>query len=237
MESKARGNPTLRKSAGGARVRAGEAGQKDGGRGPMARIESIDALRRLYKQPSERVRRKQLDRLDDYCRRYIALSPFVLVASSGADGLADVSPRGERPGFVQVLDERRLAIPDRPGNNRLDSMTNLLANPAIGLLFMVPGFQETLRVNGVAEIRDDDDLRARFAVGGRLPATVILVSVREAYFHCAKSIMRARLWEPEARADRGLLPTLGQMIKEQAGLAAPVEDEAEVLARYRETLY
>jgi len=203
----------------------------------MARIESVDRLRRLYKQPSERVRRKQLDRLDDYFRRYIALSPFVLVASGGADGLADVSPRGERPGFVQVLDEHRLVIPDRPGNNRLDTMTNLLANPAIGLLFMVPGFQETLRINGVAEIRDDDDLCARFAVDGRLPVTVILVAVREAYFHCAKSIMRSRLWDPEARVDRGLLPTLGRMIKEQAGLTAPVEDEAEMLARYREILY
>lgn len=202
----------------------------------MARIETIEELRRLYKAPTERALRKQLGFIDRHCRRFIELSPFLLLSTAGADGAADVSPRGERPGFVTVVDEKTLAIPERPGNNRLDSLTNILGNPAVGLIFLIPGFPETLRINGAATIHDDAALRESFAVDGKLPVTVIKVAVREAYLHCAQSILRSRLWDEAAKADRSLLPTMGQMIKDQAGLADPVESQQDMTERYQKQL-
>ncbi|MCG8691701.1 MAG: pyridoxamine 5'-phosphate oxidase family protein, partial [Minwuiales bacterium] len=130
-----------------------------------------------------------------------------------------------------------IAIPDRPGNNRLDTLTNLLGNPEVALIFMVPGVAETLRINGTAEIRDDADLCDRFAVDGKLPLSVVLVTVREAYLHCAKSIMRSRIWDPDARIDRSELPSMGQMIKDQIGSTEPAESQEEMVERYRATLY
>lgn len=176
----------------------------------MARIQSTEALRTLYGAAGERSLRKQLDRLDRHCRRFIELSPFVLVATSGIDGLGDVTPRGDRPGFVTVADDTTLLIPDRPGNNRLDTLMNLIERPGIGLLFLIPGVDETLRVNGTAEIRDDADLLAPFAVDGRLPKTVVRIAVREAYLHCAKAFMRSRLWDPAAQVPRSDLPSMGR---------------------------
>jgi hypothetical protein len=160
----------------------------------------------------------------------------VLLGTSGEGGKADVSPKGDAPGFVQVLDEKTVAIPDRPGNNRIDTLSNLVANPEIGLLFMIPGVEETLRINGAARIDDDPALRERFTVSGKLPATVIVVAVREAYLHCAKSIIRARLWRPEAKVERTVLPTMGQMVFEQTGVGH-AETQAEMLKRYETTLY
>jgi PPOX class probable FMN-dependent enzyme len=157
----------------------------------MARIDSLERLRTIYGTPTARVEAKQLDRLDKYCRIFLDLSPFCVIASQGADGIGDVTPRGDAAGFVAVLDDRTLAIPDRPGNNRIDTLSNVVENPAVGLLFLVPGFDETLRINGYAEVRDDEDLRARFADNGRLPATVLLVRVAEAYLHCGKDFMRS----------------------------------------------
>jgi len=201
------------------------------------KITTVDGLRRRYAAPGTRALAKQLDHLDRHCRHFITLSPFVLLATGGADGRADISPRGEAPGWIHVIDPRHLAIPDRPGNNRLDTLTNLLDDPAIGLLFMIPGVNETLRVNGRAEIRDDDDLRERFTVRGRPPATVIVVAVEEAYLHCAKALMRARLWDPEAQIDRHTFPSLNEMIRDQMGGTGPVESEEAMVARYREILY
>jgi len=203
----------------------------------MSRIDSIDALRRHYGAPKERSLGKEIDHLDRHCRKYISLSPFLTIASQGADGRADSSPRGEAPGFVAILDDRHLAIPDRPGNNRLDTLSNIVENPAVGILFMIPGFREILRVNGRAEIRDDDELRRRFEVGGRLPATVIVVVVGSAYIHCAKAVMRSRLWEDEARTPRQLLPSLSEIIAEQMGREPAAESEADMLAAYRKVLY
>jgi len=203
----------------------------------VAKIDSLDALGRLYKAPSERARLKQLDRLDRHCRRFVELSPLVILASSSPAGGADASPRGGAPGFVRVLDERTLAIPDRPGNNRIDSLANILACPEVGLLFLVPGMDELLRVAGSAEIRDDAELCQSFAVGERRPATVLLVHVREAFLHCGKALMRARLWEADAKIDRATLPSMGEMLKEQIGLAAPAETQEAMLRRYRENLY
>jgi PPOX class probable FMN-dependent enzyme len=203
----------------------------------MGAITSEEALRRVYKEPNDRVRRKQLERLDRHCRRFVELSPFVILATSDADGSVDATPRGGPPGFVRVADERTLLIPDRPGNNRLDSLTNLVANPGVGLLFLVPGVDETLRVNGTVEISDDEGLRSLFQVDGRLPATVLVVSVREAFLHCAKALMRSRLWDQEARVERTALPTMGEMLKDQIGLDGEPESQQAMLERYRSSLY
>ena len=203
----------------------------------MSRIDNIDALRSHYGTPKVRALGKEIDHLDRHCRKYISLSPFLTIASQGADGHADSSPRGETPGFVAVLDDKHFAIPDRPGNNRLDTLTNIVENPAVGVLFMVPGFREILRVNGRAEIRDDEDLRKRFEVNGKLPATVIVVEVESAYIHCAKAVMRSQLWEDDARTERDLLPSLSEIIADQMGREPPAETEEEMLAAFNKVLY
>jgi PPOX class probable FMN-dependent enzyme len=202
----------------------------------MASIDTHAALRDLYGPAGERSLLKQLPQLDRHCRRFIELSPFLLLATSGADGLCDVTPRGDVPGFVSCPDDRTLLIPDRPGNNRLDSLLNIIDRPGVGLLFLVPGIDETLRVNGVAEIRDDDDLRAPFVVDGKLPKTVLKVTVREAYLHCAKAFMRSHLWDANAQVPRDVLPSLGQILKDQINWAT-AETQDEMLDRYRQTLY
>jgi len=202
----------------------------------MARITSPAELRRLYGEPSGRTRDKVLVRLDRHCLRFISLSPFVLIATADAAGAADVSPRGDAPGFV-AASEQRLLIPDRPGNNRIDSLLNMVSCDRVGLLFLIPGVDETLRVNGRAAVRDDEDLRARFAVDGRLPRTVIDIAVEEAFLHCAKAFMRSRLWAREAQLPRSALPTMGEMLRDQIGEAGPAETQEEMLRRYRAVLY
>lgn len=204
----------------------------------MAVIATPEALHAHYGKPGERALKKELAALDPHCRRFIALSPLVLLSSSGGPGEhADVTPRGDRPGFVAVLDETTLAIPDRPGNNRLDTLSNILANPEVGLLFLIPGVDETLRVSGRAEIRDDPELCERFVVNGRPPATVLVVHVRRAFLHCAKALMRARLWATDAQIERTALPTMGRMLKDQIGLAGKPEPQEAMVARYRDELY
>ncbi|ADH89805.1 pyridoxamine 5'-phosphate oxidase-related FMN-binding protein [Ancylobacter novellus DSM 506] len=202
----------------------------------MARLTSPEQLRALYASPRERSRRKVLPVLDPHCRTFIGLSPLVMLASFGADRRADVTPRGDAPGFVQVEDAGTLLLPDRPGNNRLDTLTNLLANPAIGLLFLIPGVDETLRVNGRAFIHDDADLLARFEVDGRLPVTVLRVEVEEAYLHCAKAFMRSHAWDASHFIERARLPSMGEMLRDQLNLAT-AETQAEMLERYKATLY
>jgi PPOX class probable FMN-dependent enzyme len=202
----------------------------------VSHITDLEALRALYGPVGKRSALKQLDRLDVHCRRFVERSPFVLLSTTGADGLGDVTPRGDAPGFVAVEDDRTLLIPDRPGNNRLDSLTNILERPGVGLLFLVPGVDETLRVNGTAEIHADPGLLSRFTVDGKAPRTVLRIAVREAYLHCAKAFMRSRLWDPAARIDRGTLPSMGEMLRDQLNLAEG-ESQAEMLRRYEATLY
>lgn len=203
----------------------------------MARIETVDQLCSAYPQPSDMVRKKQLSALEKHCKKVVSLSPMVLVGTSDAHGGQDVTPRGGEPGFVQVIDDRTLALPDWPGNNRLDTLSNLLERPGVGLLFLVPGLDETLRINGKVEIRDDEDLRRRFETAGKIPRTVLLVKVEEAYLHCAKAFMRSKLWSPESRIQRDALPSIGQMIKDQLSLDGPVQSRAEMTERYAKVLY
>ena len=202
-------------------------------------IESVEALRQLYPQASARSRAKQLDRLDEAMRRFVAHAPLCVLASAGtAGGLLDASPRGGPPGFVQVADERTLLIPDATGNNRLDTLENLVADPRIGVLFLVPGVDEVLRVNGAARLRDEALFTQRFATPGatRLPALVIEVQVQEAYLHCPKALMRAQVWNPDARVAPGIFPSMNAMLKSQLGGAIVTETDEEAAARYRTQL-
>ena len=205
----------------------------------MTRVTDLDALRALYGTVRERSRRKQLDRLDPHAKHIISLAPFVVIATAGPDGLGDATPRGDAPGFVTVEDDRTLLLPDRPGNNRLDTLQNLIERPGIGLLFLIPGMDETLRVNGTAEILADPALNARFAVDGKLPKTVLRITVREVYIHCAKALMRSRLWDPAAQIDRSIFPSMGEMMRDQIGVVEGVKTETqfEMVERYKQTLY
>jgi PPOX class probable FMN-dependent enzyme len=195
-------------------------------------------LRELYPAPNERAVRKELDHLDVHCRRFIELSPFVVMASAAAgdDGPLDASPRGGTPGFVKVLDATTLLIPDAPGNNRLDSLANIVATERVGLLFLVPGIDESLRINGAAHVSDAPDLLAHFAHEKHPPRVVVRVTVQQAYLHCAKALMRSHLWSAAAQVERSALPTIGRMINDQLGLATPPETQAAMLARYAKDL-
>ena len=179
------------------------------------RITDLAALRELVGTPSERAVKKQLAALDQHCRAFIARSPFVLLGTSSVDGRCDVSPKGDQPGFVLVLDDQTLVIPDRPGNRRLDSLQNILANPHVGLLFLIPGMDETLRVNGTAELVRGEDLLDRMAMNGKRPVLGIKVHVEETFLHCARSFLRAQLWAPERFIAREEMPSLARMITDQ----------------------
>jgi len=197
----------------------------------------MSTLRECYPEPSERAVLKTQHVLDAHMTRFIALSPFLCLGSSSAEG-ADVTPRGDQPGFVHVLDASTLLIPDWPGNNRLDTLMNIEANPHIGLLFLIPGFNESLRVNGVAEVSLDPALLGRWDVKGKHPRSVLKVSVREAFLHCGKAILRSKLWEEHARVDRSALPPYGQMLKDQIDVRDSAEEiQASVEESYKTRLY
>jgi uncharacterized protein len=191
---------------------------------------SREELRAHYKAPGQNAVRKEMQALDAHSKGFIGKSPFVLIGSSDGNGNADVTPKGDRPGFVTVLDDTTVAIPDRPGNNRLDTLENIVANPAVGLLFLIPGMDETLRINGEARITADSGMRERLAAEGKLPAAVVVVSVKAVYMHCAKAFMRSELWKPSSWPDRKSLPTLGQILKDQLALSEPAEETDRWLA-------
>ena len=209
----------------------------------MAERDSRDAvdgearLRDLYPEPSELARKKCISRLDRHCRKFISLSPFLCIGTSRADG-GDVSPRGDAPGFVQVLDDTTILIPDRPGNNLLDSLSNVTENPNVGILFLIPGIEETLRINGVASVVTDENALAGMEVNGKWPRSALKVEVREAFLHCAKAIRRSRLWDDDYRVERNTFPTLGRMLTDQIETELTA-DEAEdrVQDSIRDRLY
>jgi PPOX class probable FMN-dependent enzyme len=199
-------------------------------------ITDVDALRAHYGAASERALKKQLGHLDAHCVRFLELSPMMLLATSDGARL-DVSPKGDAPGFVRPDGPGAVLVPDWPGNNRLDGLENILRHPQVGLIFLIPGLRETLRINGRASIHDEAEMRARFETRGRLPLTVLRVEVEEVFLHCAKAFMRSRLWEPESWPARAALPKGGEILRDHIADGAPALSDEEITARYAPTLY
>ncbi len=198
---------------------------------PDTAVTNRAELRTVYREPRPRAAQKVLDHLDVHCRNFIEMSPFCVLSTTGTNGRADASPRGDPPGFVKILDDRTLLIPDRPGNNQVDSLQNILNHPVVGLLFFVPGMNETLRVCGTAEITSDEELLAPLSVGGRTPLSGLKITITDAFLHCGRALLRSRLWDPEVQIDRSSYPTYGQVLADQiAGANAKAidadEDEA-----------
>jgi len=199
-------------------------------------IDTKNSLRALYPVAKERSVKKQLAHLDKHCLRFIELSPFVVLASGGTEGHLDASPRGGAPGFVKAPDSHTLLIPDAPGNNRLDTLENIIGTGRLGLLFLIPGVDETLRINGKARLTDEISMLERFKDEKRAPKLLIEVKVEDAYLHCAKALMRSRLWSPESRVERTVLPTMGQMLNDQTGIQTPAETQEQMAERYKADL-
>jgi uncharacterized protein len=200
-------------------------------------IEALERLRDLYGEPSERSLKKQLTRLDKHCRAFIARSPFLVIASSDPSGRCDASPKGDAPGFVQVLDDKTLLIPDRLGNNRVDTIGNLLERPGVGLIFFVPGINETLRINGRARVTTEAAFLEPLAVNGKVPRSAIRVTAEEIYFHCGKALIRSDLWNPDKHLRRSEFPSLGRILADQIGGISVEESERMTAESYKTRLY
>lgn len=199
-------------------------------------ITSEAELRALYGETSPRAAMKVLDRLDGHCREFIRHSPFVLVATSDGQTV-DVSPKGDPAGSVVVEDDHHLLLADRPGNKRIDGLLNILTNPQIATLFLIPGVRETLRVNGRATIHDEPELLDRCLVNGKRPITVTRVRVEQAFLHCAKALLRSSLWDSTSWPEIRPVPTMGEMMRDHCADGVEAESEATMLARYAEALY
>jgi PPOX class probable FMN-dependent enzyme len=197
---------------------------------------AADDLATIYPAPSPRVIAKARPEIDAHAAKFIAMSPFCVLATSGPDGSVDASPRGGNPGFVHLASPTQILLPDRSGNNRIDSFRNILEGSGqLQLIFFVPGIDETLRVGGTGKLSAEPGLLASMEEFGKLPRAVLSIAVREAYFHCGKALMRSKLWSPETKVDRAALPSIGQIIHEQTKLGEP-EPQAEVEARYKTQL-
>jgi uncharacterized protein len=193
-------------------------------------------LKTIYPKPSPRVIAKARPEIDAHAKKFIAMSPFCVLATSGSDGSVDASPRGGNPGFVGVAGPNQLLMPDRSGNNRIDSFRNIVEGSGfVQLIFFVPGIDETLRVGGTGKLSAEPELLASMEEFGKLPRAVLNISVHEAYFHCGKALMRARLWSPDTRVERAIFPSISQVIHDQTRLGEP-ETQAEVEARNKTQL-
>ena len=200
-------------------------------------LTTIEQLEALYGQPHERALRKEISYVNEDYRAFIEVAPFAVLATAGPGGL-DCSPRGDAPGFVRVVDERTLALPDRIGNNRLDSLRNIIVEPRLALLFIIPGVDESLRVNGRGRISADPDLLDSFAVAGKLPRTVLLIDIDSVYFHCSKALVRSQLWNPTHHVERSRLPSAGQIHRRINGADFDAATyDRELAERVRTTLY
>jgi PPOX class probable FMN-dependent enzyme len=209
---------------------------------PAFAIADEQALRGLFEATHALAIQKSRDTLGPHAQDFIRRSPFLCIGTQNMDGKADVSPRGDPAGFVQILDERTLAIPDRPGNNRLDTLVNILANPSVGLLFIIPGFDDTLRVNGRAGLTTEPALLEGMAVNGRAPKLAIVIDVDEVFMHCAKAFRRSHLWDPDHRQNRSEMPSLVKIILDETTGAPSDEREMrdiddQLEADYKRTLY
>ena len=200
-------------------------------------VKSVEQLEQIYGEPMPTSLAKEIDHLNDGYRKLIEAAPFVVIGTSGPGGL-DCSPKGDMPGFVRIVDDKTLMIPDRPGNNRLDGFKNLMSDPRVALLFLIPGCSETLRVNGRAEVSVDPALRESFAVNGKPARAVLIVHIETVFFHCAKAIVRAKLWDPKAQIDRKSLPSTGTIIAELSdGKLGGEKYDQEAPARIQSQLY
>lgn len=186
-------------------------------------IDSVDGLREIYRPASGAAVAKVISSLDDHCRDFLSKSPFFVLSTADSDGVCDGSPKGGHAGFVEMIDEHRLGWADYSGNNRLDSFENVVTNPGVALLFLIPGLDETLRVNGAAELSTDPELCERFATGGRPAKVVVVVTVAEAYVHCAKALRRSELWDADSWLDAGDRPNASVMFRDHAVLDVPAE--------------
>jgi hypothetical protein len=208
----------------------------------MTIIEDETGLRGIFGHAEGLAVQKSLPRIDKYARQFIEMSPFLVLSTANAQGKADVSPRGDPPGFVQVIDDKTLLIPDRPGNNRLDTMVNIVENPNVAALFFIPGFEDTLRLSGRARITNDPALLARCTVNGKAPKVGVLVTVEEVFLHCAKALKRSKLWHDDYKQDRSQMPSIARIILEQTCESqvdekVAAEVDADVEANYRNELY
>lgn len=205
-------------------------------------IQDEESLRSIFPPTHALAADKCLDHLDKHAKAYLARSPFMCIGTQSESGKADVSPRGDPCGFVKVLDEKTLLIPDRPGNNRLDTLSNILSNPSVGLLFMIPGFDDTMRVNGNAKITRDPDLLSMLVVKDRAPSVAIIIEVSEVFLHCAKAFRRSNLWDPTQLQDRSEMPSLINIVLEQT-TGAPDDPkeldklDADLEVEYQKTMY
>jgi uncharacterized protein len=199
-------------------------------------IDSKEKLRAAYPPAKGRSVKKEIRHLDRHCLRFLSLSPFVVLSSGSADYRYDASPRGGEPGFVKAPDAHTLLIPDAPGNNRLDTLENITATGRVGLLFLIPGVDETLRVNGLARLADEPSYIDLFKSEKRVPKVVIEVKVEDVYLHCAKALMRSKLWDAGVKVERSVLPSMGQMLADQIGEPALAETQAQMVERYKNDL-
>ncbi len=203
----------------------------------MDDITDLPPLRVHFGEMTTIAAHKVMPRLDRHSRAFIALSPFLVLATTDGDGGVDASPRGDAPGFVAVRDNTTLVIPDRPGNRRVDSFSNVIRHPGLGLIFFVPGFNETLRVNGTGRVVADAGLLAPLEVQGKVPATGLMVSITEVFFHCGKALIRSKLWDPARHVPRDSFPSLGQIVADQTAVISAEAAEQFVATSYREKLY
>jgi uncharacterized protein len=197
-------------------------------------------LRQMIGPPQPLVVNKEMPRLDQHCQHFLSLSTILFISSVGADGRADVSPRGDAPGFIKVVDERTIAIPDRPGNRRVDTMSNMLANPgqSIGLIFLVPGVDEVMRASGRASISREPALLNTMVANGKTPKLAVVIALDEVYFHCGKALKRARLWDPAMRIERGAFPSMAKLVLDQRKPPKTLQElETFVAENYKNELY
>jgi PPOX class probable FMN-dependent enzyme len=201
------------------------------------RVTSVEQLESLYGAPMPTSLAKEIDHISDGYRKMIEAAPFVIIATSGPDGL-DCSPKGDAPGFVRIVDDRTVMIPDRPGNNRLDGFKNLMSDPRVALLFLIPGVGETLRINGRAEVSVDPALRESFAVNGKPARGVLIVHIEKIFFHCTKAVVRGKLWDPKTQIPRAALPSTGTIIAElTSGKMGGEQYDKDAPARTQAMLY
>lgn len=199
-------------------------------------VDTIEQLRALYGYPSGRAKIKSLSQLEQHSKNFISKSPFVVISTVDKNYKLDASPRGGATGFIKVIDDKTIIIPDAKGNNRLDSLSNIIATKQIGLLFMIPGVDETLRLNGKAHLSTDDVYLNLFVEERKRPTSCIVVNIEELFLHCAKAFMRSKIWDVSAQIDRKELPTLGKMLNDQLHIDAPTESQEEMVARYQKDL-